>query len=455
MADSCGLENRGQTKLTLIRQGTNYMGSLPSVPDFPDFPGGTEPTAAEVTLFYNGGKDKYRVEKMLAAGQQIWLNLGELIHNQVPDAEGRTIPPETTSGSYELRDLDHGLVGQLYEGKLVIDKTFGHAAYGCGSCCGYSQVQLTPSPFAGPPGIDNNDIIQATDPCNGQVVDVTYGGNSWQSSNTAVATLPTRTLHTVAVGNATGSALIQLTSPGPSHQGNCPMIKWATSQGVCVATLNFSGTANNYIFVGTDPNILAANVYFLQFNPAGGTFSGSSTNTGDSITFTSFSGLEKAGVQTAVQSTSVGDRTLTFRYAPPSCTAQPLTKTVTARQFAYATNNSPQNECPMPYGTDHTYVYTLFTHPDKTAVTGGDNLDGTLVHENFNPPLQCDVIPGDGSIDDNGQFSDHVSSVCSSSPLTCTQTTTQSISVAGFSVRSNTLQWTSTGVTYTSKGPTQ
>ena len=249
MADSCGLENRGQTKLTLIRQGTNYMGSLPSVPDFP---GGTEPTAAEVTLFYNGGKDKYRVEKMLATGQQIWLNLGELIRNQVPDAEGRTIPPETTSGSYELRDLDHGLVGQLYEGKLVIDKTFGHAAYGCGSCCGYSQVQLTPSPFAGPPGIDNNDVIQATDPCNGQVVDVTYGGYSWQSSNTAVATLPTRTLHTVAVGNATGSALIQLTSPGPSHQGNCSMIKWATSQGVTVQVPTDSRIVSDY----TDGNNL-------------------------------------------------------------------------------------------------------------------------------------------------------------------------------------------------------
>jgi hypothetical protein len=37
-----------------------------------------------------------------------------------------------------LRDLDHAYVGQLYEGKLVIDKTYGHAAYGCMICCGHN-----------------------------------------------------------------------------------------------------------------------------------------------------------------------------------------------------------------------------------------------------------------------------------------------------------------------------
>ena len=43
------------------------------------------------------------------------------------------------TGSYELRDLDHQMVGLLYEGKLVIDKTFGHASYGCAGCCGYKE----------------------------------------------------------------------------------------------------------------------------------------------------------------------------------------------------------------------------------------------------------------------------------------------------------------------------
>jgi len=62
------------------------------------------------------------------------------------------------TGSYELRDLDHALVGHLYEGKLIIDKTFGHAAYGCSTCCGYTTVVLDPSPFGGPPDINNSEL---------------------------------------------------------------------------------------------------------------------------------------------------------------------------------------------------------------------------------------------------------------------------------------------------------
>jgi hypothetical protein len=40
-------------------------------------------------------------------------------------------------GSYELRDLIDRGVGNLYEGKVIVDKTFGHVAYGCATCCGY------------------------------------------------------------------------------------------------------------------------------------------------------------------------------------------------------------------------------------------------------------------------------------------------------------------------------
>ena len=40
---------------------------------------GSEATQAEVTLFYNGGKSKYRVEKMLSTGQQLWLDVGQLV----------------------------------------------------------------------------------------------------------------------------------------------------------------------------------------------------------------------------------------------------------------------------------------------------------------------------------------------------------------------------------------
>ncbi len=122
--------------------------------------GGTEPTRAQVTLFYNGGQSKYRVEQSLSPGQQIWLNLGDLMRNQIPDSDGKTMPPDVMSGSYELRDLDHEVLGLLYEGKLVVDKTYGHASYGCAHCCGYWRAQLAPTPFDGPPDIDNRIPIR-------------------------------------------------------------------------------------------------------------------------------------------------------------------------------------------------------------------------------------------------------------------------------------------------------
>jgi hypothetical protein len=134
--------------------------------------GGSEATAAEVTLFYNGGKSKYRMEKMLLPGQQLWLNVGHLIRDQVADSDGKTLPPDIMTGSYELRDLDHAAVGLLYEGKLVIDENYGHAAYGCASCCGYQNTSLVPSPFGGPPGIDNQDTLQAVEQCGGAIDDV-------------------------------------------------------------------------------------------------------------------------------------------------------------------------------------------------------------------------------------------------------------------------------------------
>jgi len=192
---------------------------------------GPEPTSAQVTLFYNGGKSKYRMEKMLLPGQLLWLDVGRLVHDQVPDSDGHTLPPDTMTGSYELQDLDHGFVGQLYEGKLVIDKTFGHAAYGCGSCCGYDGTQFNPDPFSGPVNIDGGETIDANDTCIGGIVDITGDANDWGSSNTAVATLANAKLHTVAVGTATGSAEAKLQW---AHPPSCPTETFEPQQSINV-----------------------------------------------------------------------------------------------------------------------------------------------------------------------------------------------------------------------------
>lgn len=295
--------------------------------------GGKEPTTAEVTLFYNGGVGRYRMEKMLTPGQQLWLDLAQLAHDQVPDSDGHTLPPDTTMGSYELRDLDHATIGQLYEGKLVIDKTFGHAAYGCGSCCGYDAVVLDPDPFQGPLGIESNDYIYANDTCAGDQEDVTGSGYDWKTANAAIATLPNRTLHTVAVGSTTGSALAQLQW---AHPPSCPVQDFGTGQTVTVQpslslspSMWFFGVGNNppaSFTLGSNQGTVTAN------GASGGSFSWAITNGASIASFAS--GSQKSSTTTSGNtvtvysigySTSANDVTIQLTWTPSGGSANAST----------------------------------------------------------------------------------------------------------------------------------
>ena len=120
------------------------------------------------------------------------------------------------TGSYELRDLDPSGCRVAIRGKLTIDKTYGHASYGCGTCCGYVKAKLTPNPFNGPPSINNQDSYLAEEQCTGWWDDYTSTAYGWYSNNTAVATLPNSILYTVAAGTATGSATNTLQGSHPA-----------------------------------------------------------------------------------------------------------------------------------------------------------------------------------------------------------------------------------------------
>jgi hypothetical protein len=59
---------------------------------------------------------------------------------------GLAMPPDLKTGAYQLIDLADTPSASLYEGKVVTDKKFGHATYGCMICCGHNGLQLNPSP---------------------------------------------------------------------------------------------------------------------------------------------------------------------------------------------------------------------------------------------------------------------------------------------------------------------
>jgi len=109
--------------------------------------GGTKPTRAAFTIFYNQGEEKYELEQTLQPDEQMWIDIGKLIREHVPDKKGKTLPEDLTSGSYEIRDLTGSGLGTLFEGKITYDKTYGHAAYGCANCCDFQRPTLNNNPI--------------------------------------------------------------------------------------------------------------------------------------------------------------------------------------------------------------------------------------------------------------------------------------------------------------------
>ena len=79
--------------------------------------GGGKPLHAEFTILYNQGAQEYRIEQTLAPDEQMLVDLGELIHDQIPDKSGHTLPTNLASGAYRIRDLTDAAAGSVYEGK--------------------------------------------------------------------------------------------------------------------------------------------------------------------------------------------------------------------------------------------------------------------------------------------------------------------------------------------------
>ncbi len=105
--------------------------------------GGNKAVRAQLTILYNQGRERYQLEQTLAPDEQMWLDFGKLIRDRVPDNVGRTLPPDISYGTYSVRELTDTYGGNLYEGKVILDKTNGHAAYGCAFCCGMNSVKFT------------------------------------------------------------------------------------------------------------------------------------------------------------------------------------------------------------------------------------------------------------------------------------------------------------------------
>jgi hypothetical protein len=162
-------------------------------------------------------------------------------------------------------------------------------------------------------------------------------------------------------------------------------------------------------------------------------------------------------VHTTTQSANPGSRQITVTYTVSGQGKVSKSLNDTAREFAYATNNSPSNICTLGYGTKYVYTYTPYTHPDHAAVQPGLGLSGTAVLESFSSAPPAGTHTGDGALNADSQFND-VLSYCATTPLTSSMSIIQYIAIEagfGYQVRQNLLTYSSSGITLTNQGPTQ
>jgi hypothetical protein len=175
----------------------------------------------------------------------MWIDVAKLIHDQVPDKNGKTLPSDLTTGSYHFVDLGDSGVGSLFEGKVIYDKTYGHVSYGCAACCAILNTYLSYDPFytiLGPGytnGVDGRDDCGYIDNLNGDFY-------NWDTANHAIATTTLIGTHTgISIGGTTSSTygnvvktngrnaciLVKQTPSGPTNVEPCPttMAVYATT----------------------------------------------------------------------------------------------------------------------------------------------------------------------------------------------------------------------------------
>ena len=181
---------------------------------------------ATLTIYYNQGTAQYRMEKEIAADDQLWVDVGKLIRNQTPDMDGNILPSTATSGAYSLKVTGQPLQPALFEAKVITDKTFGHATYGCMICCGYGGPYFNPDPGLAAVGASSGVDVYGTDACTAFPTEVDGYFGTWSSANTGIFTMSPALIHGVSAGSAAieadASELPDGTGQDSGHGRSCP-----------------------------------------------------------------------------------------------------------------------------------------------------------------------------------------------------------------------------------------
>src|SRR5581483_6422614 len=294
---------------------------------------GTKLTTARLTLHYNSGAADYVIEQPILPGDQMWLNFADIIRTSKPDKNGRVLPASLNSGTYDLREINGERFGSLFEGKLIVDKTYGHLTYGCMICCGFSTAWLDPD-LNLKRGDDGNIDVEGTNDCSGEIENLTwsyYQWGTWWTDNSSVATEDIAVVHGVDLGDTNGRASANVVrGDGAATEGHlpCPLLALAALPALLKVRPTVTLQGLDYAYVGNDPTVSALNFFVATGLPPGGTYSWSSSDNR-----VDFHGVQTGNVHPTVPfpSQSLLDKTIQVTYSLNGSTSAPAVKLVTFR----------------------------------------------------------------------------------------------------------------------------
>jgi hypothetical protein len=322
--------------------------------------GGTKPTQTAFTIYYNQGTERYDLEQTLQPDEQMWIDVGKLIREHVQDKNGKRLPDNLTSGSYEFRDLTDKAVGSLFEGKVIYDKTYGHVAYGCATCCSYSRWTENYNPMLLTVGNSAQNGVSAYELCFNGFTDVsTRFYNGWNTSNHAIATV----VAAFGTGGTTTAVGVGTTAENTSgllqtgQQRNCPSFLVGVNGSTIVAP-SISGPNTLWWFNGLGAGVSG---YANQI-----TLTASSGGTGTSYQWAITAGSDKVSLSTGtsatVQVTSIGQsrnpNDVSITVTVGGITSNPFNLSVRA---PYTLGVDPAHTTPV-YEQDQEYVWHIFIY---------------------------------------------------------------------------------------------
>jgi hypothetical protein len=147
------------------------------------------------------------MQQTIQPGDQMWVNFADLIHNRVPDRNGNVLPPDASSGTYELEDANGGY--GLLQDSFALNGIWGNQAQQppLPECCGYTGVGFDPNEVDfGVLGINDPLIVAATDQCSGGNSNISSFFTDWWSGNPSVAQVSREQVTSVGFGSTDANA---------------------------------------------------------------------------------------------------------------------------------------------------------------------------------------------------------------------------------------------------------